>query len=100
MGLDLILPRRREKGDESLADFVTRRLGREALTLPSLVEASMGAIRRNEPGGKLPLFLRMEQKTESDPGHAGGPEGGENIRLGRQGVRSLILCLFKRGWDS
>jgi len=31
MGLDLLLPRRRETGDESLASFVTRRLGREAL---------------------------------------------------------------------
>jgi len=31
MGLDLILPPRRDDADESLADFVRRRLGREAL---------------------------------------------------------------------
>src|SRR5438477_10991781 len=31
MGLDLILPPRRGEADESLADFVRRRLGREAL---------------------------------------------------------------------
>ena len=31
MALDLVLPRRRADGDESLASFVTRRLGREAL---------------------------------------------------------------------
>ncbi|MGH7896266.1 MAG: protoporphyrinogen oxidase, partial [Candidatus Binatia bacterium] len=31
MGLDLVLPRRRETADESLAAFVRRRLGREAL---------------------------------------------------------------------
>jgi len=31
MGLDLLIPPRKDPGDETLADFVTRRLGREAL---------------------------------------------------------------------
>lgn len=31
MGLDLFIPRRRDDGDETLADFIRRRLGQEAL---------------------------------------------------------------------
>jgi oxygen-dependent protoporphyrinogen oxidase len=68
MGLDLILPRRREKGDESLADFVTRRLGREALD--KIAEPLIGGIHGGNPeemslAASFPRFLRMEQKYGS-----------------------------------
>ena len=46
MGLDLVIPRRRSTADESLADFITRRLGREALApLPLLLERLVEIVR-------------------------------------------------------
>lgn len=42
MGLDLLLPARRDDGDETLAEFVTRRLGQEALD--KLAEPLMSGI--------------------------------------------------------
>jgi oxygen-dependent protoporphyrinogen oxidase len=42
MALDLVLPRRRDEGDESLGHFIRRRLGREALE--QLAEPLLGGI--------------------------------------------------------
>ena len=42
MGLDLVLPRRRDAGDESIGRFIRRRLGREALE--RLAEPLLGGI--------------------------------------------------------
>lgn len=42
MGLDLIIPRRKDDSDESLADFIRRRLGQEALDV--LAEPMMAGI--------------------------------------------------------
>lgn len=66
--LDLVLPRRAESGDESLASFVRRRLGREALD--RLVQPLVGGIYTADPNelslaATLPQFLEMEREHGS-----------------------------------
>lgn len=64
MGLELLVPRRTETGDESLADFVRRRLGREALD--RLIQPLVGGIYTSDPErlslhATLPRFVEMER---------------------------------------
>jgi len=82
MAVDLLLPRKRTNGhdDESLADFVRRRLGREALT--RMAQPMVGGIYTADPEklslrATLPRFLDMESKH-----------------------RSVILALFKASSSS
>ena len=68
MGLDLIIPRRREDGDESLASFIRRRLGQEALE--KVAEPLMSGIHvsdaeRQSLAGTFPRFMEMERKYRS-----------------------------------
>ncbi len=68
MALDLALPRRTSEDDESLADFVTRRLGREALE--RMVQPMVGAIspadpRRLSMRATMPQFQDMERRHRS-----------------------------------
>ena len=68
MGLDLILPRGPDRSDESLASFVTRRLGREVLE--RLAQPMVGGIYTADPAhlslrATLPNFLKMEQEHRS-----------------------------------
>lgn len=68
MLLDLILPRKDIEGDESLASFVKRRLGREALE--RLVQPLVGGIYTADPNdlsvkATLPQFLSMENDHRS-----------------------------------
>lgn len=68
MLLDLVLPRRDQEGDESLASFVKRRLGREALD--RLVQPLVGGIYTADPNelsvrATLPQFLEMERQHGS-----------------------------------
>jgi len=68
MGCDLILPRGRRQPDESLADFVRRRLGREALD--RLIQPLVGGIYTSDPErlslrATLPRFLEMESQHRS-----------------------------------
>jgi oxygen-dependent protoporphyrinogen oxidase len=65
MLLDLVLPRRNDEGDESLASFVRRRLGREALE--RIVQPLVGGIYTADPAelslkATLPQFLEMERR--------------------------------------
>jgi oxygen-dependent protoporphyrinogen oxidase len=64
MALDLIRPRRREAADESLASFVRRRLGEEALE--RVADALVGGIYTADPerlslAATMPRFLEMER---------------------------------------
>lgn len=66
--LDLVLPRRTDEGDESLAAFVRRRLGREALE--RLVQPLVAGIYTADPAdlslkAVLPQFVNMEQRHGS-----------------------------------
>ena len=64
MACDVFIPRRRESGDETLASFVRRRLGREALD--KMAEPLIGGIHAGNPENTsllstFPRFLEMEQ---------------------------------------
>ena len=66
--MDLVVPRRDEESEESLASFVRRRLGREALE--RLVQPLVGGIYTGDPGdlslrATLPQYLAMEKEHGS-----------------------------------
>lgn len=68
MGMDLFIPRREGAGDETLASFVTRRLGRECLD--RLAEPLVGGVHASDPetmslAATFPRFLEMEDKYGS-----------------------------------
>lgn len=68
MGMDLFIPPRREDSDESLADFIRRRLGREALDI--LAEPMMAGIHVSDAEtlslkATFPRFIDIEQKYGS-----------------------------------
>jgi oxygen-dependent protoporphyrinogen oxidase len=68
LALDLVLPRRTAIEDESLAHFVTRRLGREALLC--VAQPMVGGIYTADPEqlsiqATLPQFVDMEQRHGS-----------------------------------
>ena len=68
MGLEYIIPRRADNGDESLASFVRRRFGREALD--RLVQPLVGGIYTSDPEklslrATMPRFLEMEKTHRS-----------------------------------
>ena len=68
MGMDLFIPPRREDGDESLADFIRRRLGQEALD--KIAEPLMAGIHVADPErlslqATFPRFIQLEQKYGS-----------------------------------
>jgi oxygen-dependent protoporphyrinogen oxidase len=68
MGMELFIPRRAATGDESLASFVTRRLGRECLE--KIAEPLVAGIHTSNPDNMsvlatFPRFVQMEQKSGS-----------------------------------
>ena len=68
MGLEYIIPRRADNGDESLASFVRRRFGREALD--RLVQPLVGGIYTSDSEklslrATMPRFLEMEKTHRS-----------------------------------
>ncbi len=68
MGLEYFLPRRKSRDDESLADFVRRRFGREALE--RLVQPLVGGIYTSDPEklslqATMPQFVQMEREHRS-----------------------------------
>ena len=68
MGLDLLIKRRRELNDESLGDFVRRRMGQEAvdrLARPLLAGIFAGDPERMSLKATFPQFAEIEQKYGS-----------------------------------
>jgi len=68
MGMDLVLPRASHREDESLASFVTRRLGREALE--RIAQPLVSGVYTARPENlslraTMPRFLEMEEKYGS-----------------------------------
>ncbi len=68
MAADLVLPRAAQRSDESLAHFVSRRLGREALE--RVVQPLIGGIYTADPAelslaATMPRFLEMERQRRS-----------------------------------
>lgn len=109
MALDLLLPRRASPDDESLAHFVTRRLGREALV--RVAQPMVGGIYTADPEqlsvqATMPQFVEMEQRHGSlmramlhnqrvARRHGGSAQGTSGPRYGlfvsfRQGMQTLV----------
>ncbi len=68
MGMEVFIPRRKTRGEESLASFVTRRLGRECLE--KIAEPLVAGIHTSNPDNMsvlatFPRFVQMEQKSGS-----------------------------------
>jgi len=112
MGLDLFIPPRRDNGDESLADFIRRRLGQEALD--KIAEPLMAGIHVADPErlslqATFPRFIQLEEKYGSlikgmlaQKGQAAGQQrngAGRTLSLFmtlRGGLRELVRELASR----
>jgi oxygen-dependent protoporphyrinogen oxidase len=104
MLMDLVLPRKADETDESLASFVRRRLGREALD--RLVQPLVGGIYTADPSelslkATLPQFPAMEREHRSlilaairQARHAKANERGAS------GARYGLFASFERGMDT
>ncbi len=106
MALDLVLPRGPQQADESLAAFVTRRLGRQALD--RVAQPLVGGIYTADPArlslaATMPRFLEMERRQRSiilamwqqqrRVARARGPTSGARWSLFvslRNGMQSLV----------
>lgn len=100
MAADLILPRRSANGttDESLASFVRRRLGEEALA--RMAQPMVGGIYTANPEtlslqATLPRFLEMEQKHRSLI--LAMMRQGRTEKTGTSGPRYSLFLSFDRG---
>jgi len=68
MGMEVFVPRRKSRDDESLGSFVTRRLGAECLN--KIAEPLVAGIHTSNPDNMsvlatFPRFVQMEQKSGS-----------------------------------
>jgi oxygen-dependent protoporphyrinogen oxidase len=100
MAADLILPRKSANGttDESLASFVRRRLGEEALA--RMAQPMVGGIYTADPEtlslrATLPRFLDMEQKHRSLI--LAMLRQGRAQKIGTSGARYSLFVSFERG---
>src|SRR6185369_10023294 len=100
MAADLLLPRKSRNGstDESLASFVRRRLGEEALT--RMAQPMVGGIYTADPEtlslrATLPRFLDMEQKHRSLI--LAMARQGRAQKTGTSGARYSLFLSFNRG---
>lgn len=100
MAADLFLPRRSTNGtaDESLASFVRRRLGEEALA--RMAQPMVGGIYTADPEtlslrATLPRFLEMEQKHRSLI--LAMARQGRAQKTGTSGARYSLFLSFDRG---
>src|SRR5919112_384724 len=107
MALDLVLPRRRGangRDDESLAAFVRRRFGREALE--RMAQPMVGGIYTADPESlslraTMPRFLEMERRDRSLilSMWKAGRRAGSDARHGRgaSGARYSLFLSFDEG---
>jgi oxygen-dependent protoporphyrinogen oxidase len=98
MAADLFLPRKTTNGDESLASFVRRRLGEEALA--RMAQPMVGGIYTADPEtlslrATLPRFLDMEQKHRSLI--LAMLRQGRAQKTGTSGARYSLFLSFDRG---
>jgi len=98
MAADLFLPRKSTNGDESLASFVRRRLGEEALA--RMAQPMVGGIYTADPEtlslrATLPRFLDMEQRHRSLI--LAMLRQGRAQKTGTSGARYSLFVSFARG---
>jgi oxygen-dependent protoporphyrinogen oxidase len=111
LAAECLIPRRRTQQDESLANFIRRRLGRE--TLERLVQPLAGGIYMGDPErlsiqATFPQFVQMERAHGSliraargghARGHAKGEPGGPQYSLfvaPRRGMAQFVETLAGR----
>lgn len=103
MGLDWIIPRRRNDEDESLEGFITRRLGKEAFT--RIAQPMIGGIyadgKELSLKATMPQFLEMEKKHGSIikalVARKKESQGGAS---GTSGARYSLFLSFKDGMQT
>jgi len=107
MALDLVLPRRDTNGaaDESLADFIRRRLGTEALE--RVAQPMVGGIYTANPEklslqATMPRFIEMERKHRSiisalRKGGSSPTTVNETAQSETSGARYSLFASFDRG---
>lgn len=109
MALDLLIPRHMPRGaeeDESLADFVRRRLGREALE--RMAQPMVGGIYTADPEllslrATMPRFLEMERAHRSvilalwKASRARATNGHASSSRGTSGARYSLFLSFDEG---
>lgn len=78
---DLVLPRRRDAGDESIEDFIARRFGREAAR--SLAAPLLGGIYAGDIG-ELSILSTFPQLVEVEKKHGSLAKGLLALQLARQ----------------
>ena len=95
MGMDFFISPRREVGDESMGEFVSRRIGREAYE--HLIEPLMSGIYAGD-GDQLSLQATLPYLRDLELKHGGLVRGALAVRRARakdgravQGSRSLFL---------
>lgn len=106
MGLEPFVPRRPVTADESLAQFVTRRLGREALD--RIAQPMVGGIYTADPAklslrATMPQFLEMEQRHGSlirALRHNQRQQQQDVLGAGTSGPRYGLFASFKRGMQT
>src|SRR5581483_6386107 len=103
IALEPLIPRRADSGDESLASFVTRRLGREVLD--RVAQPLAGGIYTADPtrlsiSATMPRFVEMERKYGSV---IRGLRAAEKARAaqspGTAGAGGTCSCRSAVGWD-
>lgn len=106
MGLDLILPRRDhgEQGDESLASFVTRRFGREALE--RVAQPLVSGIYTADPEhlslrATMPRFLEMENRHRSlIRAMRANQKQASAVQRADSGARYSMFVTFRHGMST
>lgn len=108
IGMDLIIPRRKELGDESLADFIRRRFGQE--TVDKIGGPLLAAIHQADPErlsllSTFPRFATMEreygsliramraQKRKQPPSQGKPPAMFKSLKFG---LGEMVDALAKR----
>ncbi len=101
MACDLVVPRRRADDDESLADFVRRRLGQEALD--RVAQPMIGGIYTADPE-RLSVRATMPQLLDFETQHGSVILGLRQQRRGTAardtGVRYSLFVSFARGMQT
>lgn len=105
MALDWIIPRRRGGDDESLARFVRRRLGREALdrlAQPMIAGIYMADPRRLSMQATFPQFLAMERTHGSLIRALGAQRGRQGAAAENRasGPRYSLFVSFRAGMQT
>lgn len=103
MALDLVIPARSQAGDETLASFVRRRLGQEALE--RIAQPMVGGIYTADPeqlslAATMPQFLELERKYGSViRGMLASGMGGGHAAKGTAGPRYGLFATLSGGLE-